>query len=41
MFFLLLIPLGVTGTDADSGVSVTVPGAINTTFLGSWACSLP
>lgn len=35
MFFLLLIPLGVTGTDADSGVSVTVPGAINTTFLGS------
>lgn len=35
LFFLLLIPLGVTGTDADTGVSVTVPGALPTMFLGS------
>lgn len=35
LFFMILIPLGVTGTDADTGVVVTVPGAINTTFLGS------
>lgn len=35
MAFLIMIPLGVSGTDADTGVTVTVPGAVNTTFLGS------
>ena len=35
MAFLIMIPLGVTGTDADSGVTVAVPGTVNTTFLGS------
>ena len=35
MAFLIMIPLGVTGTDAESGVSVTVASAVNMTFLGS------
>lgn len=33
--FMILIPLGVTGTDPDTGVEVTVAAALNTTFLGS------
>lgn len=35
MFFLLLIPLGVTGTHEASGEPVFVAGALNTMFLGS------
>lgn len=35
MFFLILIPLGVSGTDAASGVTVNVAGAVNTAYLGS------
>lgn len=35
MAFLIMIPLGVTGTDADTGVVVNVAAAVNTTFLGS------
>ena len=35
LFFLLLIPLGVTGVDEATGVSVMVPAALPTTFLGS------
>ena len=35
MAFLIMIPLGVTGTDADTGVVVKVAAAVNTTFLGS------
>lgn len=34
MFFLILIPLGVTGT-TESGEVLTIAGAISTTFLGS------
>ncbi|MBR3358214.1 MAG: PTS sugar transporter subunit IIC [Solobacterium sp.] len=35
MAFLIMIPLGVTGTDAETGVVVNVAAAVNTTFLGS------
>ncbi|MBR2811790.1 MAG: PTS sugar transporter subunit IIC [Solobacterium sp.] len=35
MAFLIMIPLGVTGTDPETGVSVAVGGAVSTTFLGS------
>lgn len=35
MAFLIMIPLGVSGTDAETGVVVNVAGAVNTTFLGS------
>ena len=35
LFFLLLIPLGVTGTHEASGEAVFVGGAINTMYLGS------
>lgn len=35
MAFLIMIPLGVSGTDPDTGVAVNVAGAVNTTFLGS------
>jgi len=35
MFFLLLIPLGVTGVHEASGENVFVAGAVNTMFLGS------
>jgi PTS system cellobiose-specific IIC component len=34
MFFLILIPLGVTGK-TTAGEAVTVAGAVNTTFFGS------
>ena len=35
MFFLILTPLGVTGTDTESGVSVTVAAAVSTAYFGS------
>jgi len=35
MFFMILIPLGVSGTDTDSGVTVNVAAAVDTSFLGS------
>ena len=35
MAFLIMIPLGVAGTDPESGVTVQVAGAVSTTFLGS------
>ncbi|MCR5795739.1 MAG: PTS transporter subunit EIIC [Solobacterium sp.] len=35
MAFLIMIPLGVSGTDADTGVVVNVASAVNMTFLGS------
>lgn len=35
MFFLILIPLGVSGKAAESGEVVKVAAALNTTYLGS------
>ena len=35
MVFLILTPLGVSGTDADSGVVVKVAAAVSTGYLGS------
>ncbi len=35
MVFLILTPLGVSGTDADSGVVVKVAAAVGTGYLGS------
>lgn len=35
LFFLLLIPLGVSGVDEATGVEIFVPGALNTMYLGS------
>ncbi len=35
MTFLLTIPLGVSGTAAESGETVSVAGALSTTYLGS------
>lgn len=35
MFFLILTPLGVTGMDSDSGVTVTVSNALDTSYFGS------
>lgn len=35
MFFLILTPLGVTGVDKESGVSVTVAAAVSTAYFGS------
>lgn len=35
MVFLILLPLGVSGTDADTGVTVSVAAALSTGYLGS------
>lgn len=35
MVFLILLPLGVSGTDPDSGVTVSVSAALSTGYLGS------
>ena len=35
MAFLIMIPLGVSGADPETGVVVNIAGAVNTTFLGS------
>lgn len=35
MFFLILTPLGVTGTDSETGVSVTTAAAVSTAYFGS------
>lgn len=35
MAFLIMIPLGVSGADPETGVVVNVAAAVNTTFLGS------
>lgn len=35
MFFMILVPIGVTGIDKETSVSVTVNAAIGTGYLGS------
>lgn len=35
MFFLILTPLGVTGVDKETGVSVSVAAAVSTSYFGS------